>query len=85
VVHTPATTPHDTRPRAAAPHIPSPPDLEGNAVINREHEFVAGRMAELQAQARVASRAHRLVAAQRAARRADKAARRAARAHDAIF
>jgi len=54
-------------------------------VINREHEFVAGRMAELQTQARAASRAHRLVAAQRAARRADRAVRRAARANDAIF
>jgi hypothetical protein len=54
-------------------------------VINREHEFVAGRMAELQAQAFAASRAHRLVAARRAARRAEKAARRAARLDAAIF
>ncbi|WP_158545954.1 hypothetical protein [Blastococcus sp. TF02A-30] len=42
-------------------------------------EFVAGRMAELQAQARDASRAHRLDAAQRAARKAERAARKAAR------
>ena len=54
-------------------------------MINREHEFVAGRMAELQARAMTASRAHRLAAARRAERRADRAARRAARASDAIF
>jgi hypothetical protein len=50
-----------------------------------EHEFVAGRMAELQAQAREASRARRLHAAQRAARKADRAARRAARLGAEIF
>ena len=45
---------------------PSPfrhPLLRRDPVINPEHEFVAGRMAELQAQARAASRAHRLAAA----------------------
>ena len=48
-------------------------------------DVVAGRMAELQAQARSASRAHRLVAARRAARRAESAARRAARLNAAVF
>jgi hypothetical protein len=61
------------------------PVPEEIAMINSEHEFVAGRMAELQAQAWAASRAHRLVAARRASRRAERALRRAARANDAIF
>ena len=54
-------------------------------MINSDREFVAGRMAELQAQAWAASRAHRLAAAHRAARRAEKAARRAARLDAGIF
>ena len=54
-------------------------------MINSDREFVAGRMAEFQAQARTASRAHRLAAASRAARRAAKAARRAARLDAAFF
>ena len=54
-------------------------------MINPQYEFVAGRMAELEAQASVASRAHRLAAARRAARRADRAVRRAARLDAAVF
>jgi hypothetical protein len=54
-------------------------------VINSDREFVAGRMAELQSQALAASRAHRLAAASRATRRAEKAARRAARLNAAVF
>jgi hypothetical protein len=47
--------------------------------------YVSGRMAELQAQAVTASRAHRLAAARRAAHRAEKAVRRAARLDAAVF
>ena len=54
-------------------------------MINPQYEFVAGRMAELEAQAMVASRAHRLAAARRAGRRAEKAARLAARLDAAVF
>lgn len=54
-------------------------------MIGPEYEFVAGRMAELEARAAAASRAHRLTAARRAARRAEKAARLAARLDAAIF
>ena len=54
-------------------------------MISPEHELVAGRMAEFQAQATAASRAHRLVAARRAAHRADRAVRRAARLDAAVF
>ena len=50
-----------------------------------EYAFVAGRMAELQAQAVAASRIHRLAAARRADRRAQKAARLAARLDTGVF
>ena len=54
-------------------------------MISHEYEFVAGRMAQLEAQALAASRVHRLTAARRAARRAQKAARLAARWDAAVF
>ena len=54
-------------------------------MISPQYEFVSGRMAEFQAQAATASRAHRLAAARRAAHRAEKAARRAARLDAALF
>ena len=50
-----------------------------------QYEYVSGRMAELEAQARVASRAHRFAAARRAGRRAEKAARLAARLDAGVF
>ncbi len=54
-------------------------------MITPKYEFVSGRMAQLQAEARESSRGHRLAAARRAHRRADKAARRAARLDATIF
>ena len=54
-------------------------------MISPQYEFVSGRMADFQAQAVTASRAHRLAAARRANRRAEKAARHAARMDAAVF
>ena len=54
-------------------------------MIGPEYECYAGRMAEMEARARTASRAHRLAAARRAGRRAEKAARLAARLDAAVF
>ncbi|SNR90490.1 hypothetical protein [Blastococcus mobilis] len=50
-----------------------------------EHELARSRMDEMQAEAAAASRARRLYVAHRAARRAEQAVRRAARASAAVY
>jgi hypothetical protein len=47
-------------------------------MIGSEHQLIAHRMAEFQALAAAESRAHRFAVARRAARRAERAARRRA-------
>ena len=50
-----------------------------------EHEMARRHMEELQAQAAAQTRARRLYLARRAARKADRAVRRAARARAAVY
>ena len=50
-----------------------------------EHELAGSRMSELRAEAEAASRARRLYVARRAAKRAERAIQRAARASAAVY
>ncbi|WP_167761732.1 hypothetical protein [Blastococcus sp. CT_GayMR19] len=50
-----------------------------------EHELAGSRLRELQAEAEAVSRARRLYVARRAARRAERAIQRAARASSAVY
>jgi hypothetical protein len=79
-----------TRPSSTGGSPRHPPNVEtheGTAVNMNllESELAGSRLRELQAEAEAASRGRRLYVARRAARRAERAIQRAARASAAVY
>ena len=81
----PSTPPTQRTVRRRRPDGPVPADPEGSPAMSLlESELATSRLRELRAEAEVAARARRLYVARKAARRAELAARRAARANAAV-